>query len=281
MRFSEESVWDATNPWNAARDCVVDANAEFDIVFLSGTDWRRVIPEAERPEYGKPVVNLVQSVRHACTDDPLGRHKLLAHKAIRICVSPDVERAILSTGRVNGPVFRIPNGIDVAQVERMAGTGPRDLDVLVAANKDPELGASIARRLEAGGHTVHLSDTRIPREELMALMGRAQVSVLIPRRKEGFYLPAIEAMAAGTVVVCPDCIGNRGHCIDGENSFRPAYEEDAIVAAAERALAQEIPRDEMLAQARATARAHDLATERRAFLEVLDRVPDLWTARLR
>ena len=108
--------------------------------------------------------------------------------------------------------------------------------MLVTANKQPELGAAIAGRLRAAGHDVELSDTRIPRAELIGLMGRARVTVLVPNPKEGFYLPAVEAMAAGTAVVCPDCIGNRSYCLDGQNSLRPDYDEDAIVAAAERAL---------------------------------------------
>jgi hypothetical protein len=259
------------------KECVVeeDEDVDFDVLFLSGTDWRRVIPEHERPEYGRPIVNLVQHVRHGCANDPLGRAMLLRHKAIRICVSSQVEKAILATGRVRGPVFTIPDAIDVELVARLAGGGARDLDVLVAANKQPKLGAALARRLTAPGRSIHLVDTRISRPELVELMGRARVTVMVPNPKEGFYLPALEAMAAGTLVVCPDCIGNRSLCLDGRNCFRPAYDEEAIAAAAERAL-REPRRDAMLDAARVTARAHDLAGERRAFLEILDHVEELW-----
>ena len=276
VRFSPESVWDQTNPWNAAKECVVGEGEEvdFDVVFLSGTDWRRVIPEEERPRYSKPVINLIQHVKHACENDTLGRHMLLRHRAIRICVSSEVERAILGTGRVQGPVFTIPDAIDVAEVQRLAHAGERDIDVLVAANKQPRLGASIASALRASGWSVHVADTRIPRSELVGLMGRARATVFLPNPKEGFYLPAIEGMAAGTVVVCPDCIGNRSFCIDGVNSFRPEYEEDAIAAAAARALAAG---PAVVAAAQETAQAHDLGLERRAFLEILDRAEELWS----
>jgi hypothetical protein len=279
VRFSPESVWDATNPWNDARDCVLadGEQVDFDVVFVSGTDWRRVIPEAERPAYSRPVINLIQHVRHACVDDPLGRRKLLRHKAIRICVSGEVERAITATGLVRGPVFTIPDAIDVAEVQRLArAAAPRDIDVLVAANKQPGLGAAIARRLRTPARTVHLVDGRIPRADLLALVGRARVTVFVPNPKEGFYLPALEGMAAGTLVVCPDCIGNRAFCLDGHNSLRPPYEQDAIVAAAERALTGEVRPDAMLTAARETVAAHDLELERRAFLEILDRVERLW-----
>jgi hypothetical protein len=280
VRFSPESVWDATNPWNAARDHVLgdDEEVDFDVLFLSGVDWRRMIPRAERDEYRRPIINIVQHVWHACPNDPARRHVFLPHKAIRICVGPQIEKAITRTGRVRGPVFTIPNGIDLELVSQMAAAPQRDIDVLVAANKRPELGRGVAARLHQEGRRVELVDERIPRWELLALVGRARVTVFVPNPKEGFYLPALEGMAAGTIVVCPDCIGNRSFCLPGENCFRPAHDEDEIVAAAETALREEPALDGMRERALATARRHHLAGERAAFLDILERVQPLWAS---
>jgi hypothetical protein len=280
VRFTPESVWDATNPWNAARDHVLgdDEEVDFDVLLLSGVDWRGMIPIEERAEYRRPIINLVQHVWHACPNDPLNRHRFLPHKAIRICVGPQVTKAITRTGRVRGPVFTIPNAVDLDLVAGMAEAPARDIDVLVAASKRPELGRSVASRLHREGRTVQLVDERIPREDLLGLMGRALVSVLVPNPKEGFYMPALEGMAAGTVVVCPDCIGNRSFCLPGENCYRPAYDEDEIVAAAEAAVREAPALDRLRARALATAREHDLAGERAAFLEILDRVDELWAS---
>ena len=41
-------------------------------------------------------------------------------------------------------------------------------------------------------------------------------------RHEGFCLPPLEAMAAGTPVVCTDAHGNRDFCRDGENCLMAA-----------------------------------------------------------
>jgi hypothetical protein len=211
VRFSPESVWDATNPWNAALDHVVgeDEAVDFDMLFLSGVDWRPMIPREERDEYSRPIINIVQHVWHACPSDPAGRHKFLPHKAIRICVGPEIVKAITRTGRVRGPVFMIPNAVDHDLLAELAGTPERDIDVLVAANKRPALGRAVAARLERADRKVELVDERIPRWELVPLMARARVTVFVPNPKEGFYLPALEGMAVGTTVVCPDCIGNR------------------------------------------------------------------------
>ena len=53
-------------------------------------------------------------------------------------------------------------------------------------------------------------------------MARARVTLYLPNRLEGFYIPALEGMALGTLVVCPDSVGNRSYCRDGENCLDAA-----------------------------------------------------------
>src|SRR3954447_4899011 len=101
IRFTEDSTWSPDNPWHAAREHVVRFGQEVkaDVLFVSGVDWR-LSERADRPESPVPIVTLVQHVRHACPDDKLGRYRFLPHKAIRICVSPEVMTALEGTGRV-------------------------------------------------------------------------------------------------------------------------------------------------------------------------------------
>jgi hypothetical protein len=269
-------VWTPDNPWTAARDHLVRFGQEVkpDVLFLSGVDWR-MIERDERAESAIPIVNLIQHVRHACPGDKLGRDRFLPHKAVRICVSPEITHALEGTGRVRGPMFTVPDAVDLEALAGHVIAGPRDLDLLVLSNKQPELGHAVLGRLGDAGRT-HIVDVRTPHAEVLDLMGRAAVTVMVPNPKEGFYLPALEGMALRTVVVCPDCIGNRSFCIDGVNSFRPAHEEEAIVEAAREALARRDELREMLDNAIETAHAHDLPNERRAFLEILDRIEELW-----
>jgi Glycosyl transferases group 1 len=276
VRFTEDSAWGPENPWNATREHVVRFGEALkpDVLFLSGVDWR-LIERAERAESPIPIVNLIQHVRHADPDDKLGRHRFLPHKAIRICVSPEITSALEASGRVRGPLFTIPDAVDLEMLAAHARTGPPGLDLLVLSNKQPEMGRSILARLADAGRT-HIVDVRSPHDEVLDLIGRAAVTVFVPNPKEGFYLPALEGMALGTIVVCPDCIGNRSFCRDGENCFRPAYDEDAIVAAAREALARRDDLGPMLDNASATAEQHDLRDERRAFLEILGHVDQLW-----
>ena len=278
IRFSAESVWNETNPWSAAPDHVVgpDEEADADVLFLSGVDWN-MIDRAHWAESPVPVINLIQHVWHADPHDKLGRARFLPNKAIRICVSPEVTRAIERTGRVRGPVFTIPDAIDVGRLVSRVGSGPRDLDLLVLANKQPQRGHEVLERLAGAGRT-HIVDTRSPHEQVLDLMARARVTVFVPNPKEGFYLPALEGMALGTVVVCPDCVGNRSYCLDRVNCFRPAFGVAEIVAAAREALAEPDRLNGMIEAAAETARRHDLEEERSAFLDILGRVEELWAA---
>jgi len=117
----------------------------------------------------------------------------------------------------------------------------------------------------------------VPRRELLAWMNRARVTLFLPRRTEGFYLPALEGMALRTLVVCPDCVGNRSFCLPGVNSLRPAYTDADVLDQVEAAMA--LPPDEMerlVAAGSATAHEHDLGVERARFLEVLNDLPALW-----
>jgi hypothetical protein len=277
VRFSPESVWDATNPWNAVRERVLGESETVapDAHFVSGTDWRQ-IDGAVRADSPVPVINLVQHVKHADPDDTLLRDRFLSHRAVRICVSPEVAAAIEATGKVHGPVFVVPDAIEVAELERL-GASERDLDVVIAANKQPERGARVARMLGRPGRSVRLLDERIPREQLLGWLARARVAVFVPNPTEGFYLPALEAMALGTLVVCPDCIGNRSYCEPGGNCLQPARDATALAAAGEDALAMDTAAAAgMTARARDTARRHDLAAERETFQRILARLDELW-----
>lgn len=265
--FSADTVWDERNPWHAERASAVASfeAARPDALFLGGLDWE-FLPPKERARPSVPVVNLVQHVRHGDPKDP--RFAYLRHRALRICVSPEVAQAI--EGRAEGPVVVIPNGIDLASLPRAAA---RTSDLVIAALKRPELGRALAARLARPGRTIDLFDGRLPRAAFLARLAAARVALLLPHETEGFYLPAIEAMAMGTLVVCPDCVGNRSFCLDGDTALRPAYEPDALAAAAERALTLEPgARDALAASALAMARRHDLRAERAAFLDLLARL---------
>ena len=237
-------------------------------LFLAGLDWQAVPPRWDRP-----IVNLVQGVRHADRGDP--RRDFLGRRAVRICVSDEVADAVRGTGLVEGPVFTIPNGVDVPTV--VPTDGPRPVRLLVAGWKHRALTTDVAARLAAAGAAPDVIDRALPREAFLARLAAAEVVVLIPLEREGCFLPALEAFALGCVVVCPDSVGNRQFCRHRDTCLRPIHAPECIVAAALEALAMsESERARMVAAAADEARIRSLDRERRAFLDILDHLDDIW-----
>jgi hypothetical protein len=269
IAFSPRSVWDSTNPWLKRKDAVVEWNPETaDILFLGGTDWR-ALPASQRKSFSKPIINLIQHPRHAELGSEL--RSFLSHRAARICVSEEVASAIRATNEVNGPVYVIPNGVDESCFpSRPKSLSERTTDLLICGLKAPELARDCYRHLSGKYGVVRWMIDWAPREEFLKRMAEARVVLLLPRSDEGFYLPALEAMGSGSVVVCPDCIGNRSFCLDGANSFRPAYDFRQIIEATERALQIDSPaQSRLLDNAKSTVKEHSLGNERAKFLPIL------------
>ncbi len=248
--------------------------AAADLVFLAGMDWSAYLPL--RPDPEPAVINLIQHVRHA---DPASKrvYPFLSERAIRICVSPEVEEAILATGRVNGPTLTIANGVDVDAL-LACQQAQRVHDVYVLARKAPELGRQVTQRLASEGLSVCLHTEFTERESILEAMACARVSVLLPHATEGFYLPALEAMALSDLVVVPDCVGNRSFCADQRNCLMPGRSADELAAATLEALAlvQGGRGEDFRKRALRTLDGHRLERERAEFHSLLDNLDTLW-----
>ena len=208
-------------------------------------------------------------------DPPNLRYSFLKHKAIRICITPEVAQAVRDTKQANGPVLVIAQGIDPAPLYAV-GQLQKTMDLLISAVKAPELGVVLYERLKGLGR-VELLRESLPRDQFLRRLAEAQTCLLLPFADEGFYLPAAEAMGLGTLVVCPDCVGNRSFCLPGHNCVRPPYATDAIEQAAREAMQMSSEqRRRVLASARDTFNRHSLLAERESFVKLLLEINQLW-----
>ena len=255
--------------------------ADRDVLFLAGVDWR-YLHGSRLEALANPRINLIQHVRHAHEDTELYRY--LSQRAVRICVSQEVADAISATGRTNGPVLTIPNGIDVAPFDSVGGCSPAGFDgrrrpVTIVGYKNPDLARTLSERLEAANIEHLLVSEFLDRNAFLALLGESRVAVCLPREREGFYLPALEAMASGCLVVTLDCIGNRGFCRHDENCLIAEHDPESLFRATKRVLAMSVPeRERMHRQASDTAAAHSLEVERQRFHAILGDIDRLWSA---
>lgn len=276
ITFSAATIWDETNPWQGMRNQTEECwrPEKADILFLAGMDWA-VLNTQQRDEQIKPVINLIQHVRHADSQEPL--YQFLKHRAIRICVSQSVTEALLSTKKVNGPVFTITNGVDLSELNQGKIWENRELDLLIVGIKQPALAMEIHSHLKHSSWRIKNLTHALPRPAFLDLLGNAKVALLLPHSTEGFYLPAIEGFALETLVICPDCVGNRSFCISERNCLQPAYHVTAILESVQHAFNLRIPvRQALLKSAWQTAQQHSLLEERRLFLELLAQIESIW-----
>ena len=273
-QFTERSRWDETNPWFGSPERVIPQRDRFpaDALFLGGMTWN-LLSERQRRDSPIPILNIVQHVRHA--EAP--RSQWLPYRAIRICVSPEVTEAVVATGMCNGPLITIPNAIDLGSLPEPVPVEARQSDLVIAGKKSPALARTLGERLSRPGRRIRVLDGLLRRGEFLEGIRQARVSLFLPNPTEGFFLPALEAMALQSLVVCPDVVGNRSFCVDGVNCFRPGFEDELLFDATENALGLgEGRRDALVLAGSETASRHDLPGERAAFHEVLDHLDDLY-----
>lgn len=249
-----------------------------DVLFLAGTDWR-YHDRAGLADWDIPRINLIQGVRHGQVGSEL--YGYLDRRAVRICVSDEVARIIGATGRVKGPVFTIPNGTECRPADIDAGGSvgfdERPEGVAVVGYKRPDLAAALSRCLEER-QIPHLTlDGFLRRSAFLGLLERTRIAVCMPRPEEGFYLPALEAMAAGCTVVTLDGVGNRGFCRHEHNCFLAAADPKSLAAAVTRAMRLPVSdRRRLHANAGETVRLHSLERERRQFHNLLLDIGEVW-----
>ncbi len=269
---------------NSSRQAIKDfCNPSGDILFLAGLDWLR-LPEEMRRNSPVPIINLIQGFRHADPGHPC--YQFLQYPAIRICVSQEIKAAIAATDQHQGEIFVIPNGIDLEKItspvtdDRSKSLNLRQIkQVTIVGLKQPQLAHELKSQLQATFPEIQIRmiNAFLPRHEFIQCLRESPITIFLPSATEGFYLPALEGMAAGTLVICPDCVGNRSFCLDNWNCWRPEYKLESIFRAVEQALTSDPrQRQEIQHHAQITVAKHDLIAERRAFLEILAKASQLW-----
>jgi len=274
--FTPASAWDESNPWFAQRSevCPTWTPETADALFLGGLDWLALDPEKAK-NWPAPTFNLIQHIRHTDHAHPL--FQFLPNKAIRLCVSEEVADAVRASGKANGPVFAIPNGVDFGGLPQRIEDSQHDIDLLIVGLKNREMAEELQHAFAMHDLRIEALFDLLPRAEFLGKIARSTTTAFLPNQTEGFYLPALEAMLLGSLVVCPDCIGNRSFCLDTINCFRPAYALPQIIDAVSTATTlPSADRERLLAEATRTASGHDIARERTAFYDVLNKMRDLW-----
>jgi len=259
-RYTGEDVWR-----DIAEEHVVPEVAleRYQVLFVTAKDWKYLPKHV--PLDGKVVIYFHQSLNEVQPDQRAVRY--LARPAVRICTSAEVYAAIAP--HMSGVAAVVPAGIPLDLFAREGTRRPGS--VLIWGRKHPELAQRLHDELSARGRDVTLRLTFASREEFAALLREHDCFAGCTLPIEGFYLPALEAMASGCAVVCDDAGGNRGFCIDGETCLLLDRDDlEGHVAAVERVLDNSKLRERLRRQGREVALRYSLEEERARFYDVLD-----------
>jgi glycosyltransferase involved in cell wall biosynthesis len=178
------------------------------------------------------VIHLVQNTRHANPAFADGYAlRLLARPMARIMVAHEVMDAVRPHLNETSASTTIVEAHDWGFFHRVRRGGlPQRLSVGYTTWKS-DLGVRVQRRI--GERCAFRSIRRTASwDEVRELLHWSDVFLCCPGPQEGFYLPGLEALAAGALVLTPDVGGNRAYCRFGENCLQVGFEdEDSYVAA--------------------------------------------------
>lgn len=233
--------------------------------FVAGMDW--ILLDAARIDVSKkPVINLVQGVRHSFPDNPL--YAYLSRPALRICVSVEIADALSRIPHVQGPIVVIENGTDMHSREDLKGA-VKSRRVFIGGTKAPHLARDLATALESDGIATDLCEHSVHRSEFLSRLACAEIAVLLPLHTEGFFLPALEAMTLGTLAIVPDCIGSRQFCVHKSTCLVPKRNVSALRSAVHFLWNNDEARHQLRTAAHAMSATYTPEAERQSFHQVI------------
>ncbi|MGR3636714.1 MAG: glycosyltransferase [Shimia sp.] len=163
-------------------------------------------------------IHLLQNVRLSNTAFDNGySYRLLPKPLHRICITQEVVNSVAPFVDHPDDMELIPHGFDF---EAFNCAPQQDDPIMINFNTfKGDLGREIVRPFNRDPRVkkVRVSSTGISWRNLQNNYKKSSLFLGTPLPEEGLYLPGLEAMAAGQLVITPDAFGNRFYCDFSEN----------------------------------------------------------------
>ena len=251
-----------------------------EVAFISWpADVERVLPRLATGASTERIVHIIQNVRHANPHWQGGQPlRLLTRQLSRIFTNDVVRDACAPFVPADSPQAVIPLGHELGYFERLEPRQGLSSPVRVGYTTwKSDVGDRVAGALAGDSRFVFRAIREsVGWDVLRDLYHWCDVFLGCPNPQEGFYMPGLEAMEAGAILVVPDAGGNLAYCRFGVNCLEAIHEDEgSYIDALERVVElDESARDDLRASGRAAIAMFDLAEERRAFVDFLRGLSD-------
>lgn len=209
-----------------------------ELAFLSWpTHYQIVEPRMSRWTKHEQIIYIVQNVRWA---NPHWIHgyalRLLSRPMARIMTIDPIYEAIKPYLNPTSMSEVIRIGHDAAFFSKSRSGGLSEPVKVGYTTWKSNVGDQIARLLPESGFEFRAIRNPVGWRELRELYHWSDVFLATPLAEEGMYLPGLEAMAAGAIVISPDAGGNREYCRFGENCLYARFADAGSYAEVLRSL---------------------------------------------
>ena len=189
-----------------------------DIIFYSLPLHHKMV-EKKYEFHNHNLIHIIQNVRHSNIFFEGGYSvELLGLEQTRISITEQVYNAINNWVIDSKNHFFVPHGFDFDFFKKKPLK--RKSSKVVAYNSfKGDLGKKIRNAFyKAGGKAKFIEIPKgVSWKKLKSIYHQSDIFLATPLAEEGLYLPAMEAMAAGNLVITPNAIGNLFYCDFGIN----------------------------------------------------------------
>lgn len=275
--FDETSIWEPNIPWFHCFDKMPTLNErvdEPDILFLnSGKDWIKYKEHRSIPET-MPIVSPVNNFR--AVNPSHKSFEFLTRKAVRLCPSQELYQAVNEHPLTNGETIYLPNGVGITQ-EALAIKHQKTTDILIVGNKNPELARKIYAQIKGMNQRIDVIDGWISKELFQEKLASSKISIHCPKVVEEHYIPGVEAMMLDSLVIIPDCVGNRSYSIHEKTCVVTPYNLEGMLNALESVLNMDkTMHSTVIENALKASQVFQIQHEKEALFNILNSTAKMW-----
>lgn len=275
--FDEDSIWDNNLPWYDCFDSMPtlkDLKAEPDILFLnSGKDWIKYSAQRSIPD-NMPIVSPVNNFRavkpgHKSFD-------FLPRKAIRLCPSRELYDATNNHPNTCGETIFLPNGVGIFD-EAKTQVNNKTSDLLIVGNKNPAMARQLLTKINHLNLRIEVIDSWISKKDFQIKLAQSRVSVHLPKVVEEHYIPGVEAMMLDSLVIIPDCVGNRSYSKHMETCYVSEYNVEKMAHSIYAVINLENETiQNLLTAAKVKSKSFTMENEKQVVLDALKLTESMW-----